>query len=332
VSRDGGEARSVKTRMIFPDVLFADPTRVLFTTQKDVAPDDRRWSLWCLDTETGRERFLMEEERIWMLACGGLHIVSPSGDDVAFVAGPEDAKRVYTLTLADLSIRLVDTGAGPSDVGSVRFREDGLLVLTGRRAKSDQKDDAVLWAAHANGSGIAQAWKRRGGGSDHALSPGGRWTVGPLEGQMVITDLMRGEQRPVAASDLSDLSQVRGLSSESAFAYVVGSEESGSIVIVEWATGEEKGRVEGIGTSRESFTVSPTGRFLAHAVKDGWLTYVRIVEVTTGRHVTLRQPFTFFFGPDMSFSPDERFLAVERTQLGSVARARMVQIIDLRAW
>jgi hypothetical protein len=89
--------------------------------------------------------------------------------------------------------------------------------------------------------------------------------------------------------------------------------------------------VSGIPTSRDALEISPTGRFLACAVKRGWAQYVRIVETATGKSVTLRQSSLFFFG-DMSFSPDERFLAVRRMLLAGPATRAVVRVIDLRSW
>jgi hypothetical protein len=304
----------------------------------DIESDECRRGLWTLDARTGEERLVIEAERIRLLAFVGLHTISPKGDEVVFAAGPDEETSVHVLRLADRSVRQVIAEGGPDAVGSVRWRGDGLLVLKGRRKVEGEWGNIAVWTMRSDGSDLACVWEQESDDSDHAVSPSGRWLLHDSgeneDGEaMTIVNLVNGECRTMALRGLYTLDRVAWLADDRGFACGVGPVKSGDVVLIDCVTGSEEGRVTGIAQPRYSFALSPMGRFVACFIRSGRMRRLRIVELTTGRSVTLRQPYRWgYLDGDMSFSPDERFLAVRRAVFGPPYLRAMIQIIDLRSW
>jgi hypothetical protein len=316
-----------------------DACRVVYWSRREAGDQEARWcDLWVLDVRTGESRHAFEAEEI---SLGVGRTMSPTGDEMAFCAGPKGREAVHILRFADLSVRKLELADGPSPVYGVRWRRDGSLRITERasRREADQHEPVrvTVWTLAPGSARALRLYQAEAPWVGLSLSPAGGWLLvwagrdDEHTDRIELIDTASGAARALPLAGPPEPGRVAWARDDTAFAYTEMKPGGETLVLVDPATGAATRPYTCTDGDMRWLCLPSRARFAAFVVDHGRASRIRIVHPPSGRQATLRQvsPFGVWLLP-WSFSPSGSTLAVVRRRGFPLRDPVSIRLIDLR--
>lgn len=335
-----GRARSLVAPGLLPVVWMPNADWVLAFGRQERADDGQSLcELWALDVASGKASRVHVAETV---SRGFGYADSPDGGEVAFIAGPKGREELHILRLADLSVREIPVEGEQGRFGSVRWLPNDQLVLIasrGGRLDNEEEEDAEpvtlsFWTCSPAGGRPERLYEITAPSVGWHVGRGSHWalvSVGPdweTVERHELVDLTTGTSRAVDLRGLTKLSDGEWSPDGEAFAYVLREGGEHAIRVVGLATATVTRRY----ASRDPLwrlRLSVGARYACCMVETGRRGRPRIIDLTTGKTVTLRQKTGWLSGLfEYRWSPARPTLAIERPDPFRIRGGTTIRFFD----